>query len=174
MNYRTRKSNSCSQGSARQREEAAPGPPLRLVVSTRNAHKVREIGAILGASFLVSDLSGLGGIPEIEETGETFEENATLKAVAVSRYCEGWVIADDSGLEVDALGGAPGVYSARYSGKGATDAENNGLLLRNLENVRGENRTARFRCVIVLARQRSHARCIQRRRRRDSRGPTQG
>lgn len=151
MNYRTRKSNSCSQGLARQREEAAPGPPLRLVVSTRNAHKVREIGAILGASFLVSDLSGLGGIPEIEETGETFEENATLKAVAVSRYCEGWVIADDSGLEVDALGGAPGVYSARYSGKGATDAENNGLLLKNLENVRGENRTARFRCVIVLA-----------------------
>ena len=152
MNYRTRKSNSCSQDLERQREEAGPGPLISLLVSSRNLHKVREIGAILGASFFVSDLSGLAGIPEIEETGETFEENATLKAVAVSRFCEGWVIADDSGLEVDALGGAPGVYSARYSGKGATDAENNALLLRNLENVRGKNRTARFRCVIVLAR----------------------
>ena len=152
MNYRTRKSNSCSQDLARQREEAALGPLICLRVSTKNVHKVREIGAILGNSFLVSDLSGLAGIPEIEETGETFEENATLKAVAVSRFCEGWVIADDSGLEVDALGGAPGVYSARYSGKGATDAENNALVLRNLQNVRGKNRTARFRCVIVLAR----------------------
>ncbi|MGC2577981.1 MAG: RdgB/HAM1 family non-canonical purine NTP pyrophosphatase [Terrimicrobiaceae bacterium] len=121
-------------------------------MSSRNVRKVREIGAILGASFFVSDLSEIAGIPEIEETGETFEENATLKALAVSRFCEGWVIADDSGLEVNALGGAPGVYSARYSGKGATDAENNALLLRNLENVRGKNRTARFRCVIVLAR----------------------
>jgi non-canonical purine NTP pyrophosphatase (RdgB/HAM1 family) len=65
---------------------------------------------------------------------------------------EGWVIADDSGLEVDALGGAPGVYSARYSGKEATDAENNALLLKNLENVRGKDRKARFRCVIALAR----------------------
>ena len=64
----------------------------------------------------------------------------------------GWVIADDSGLEVDALGGAPGVYSARYSGNEATDSRNNALLLKNLRNVRGKERTARFRCVIVLAR----------------------
>jgi XTP/dITP diphosphohydrolase len=125
---------------------------ISLLVSTRNIHKVREIRAILGSSFRVSDLSGLAEIAEIEETDETFEENATIKAVAVSQICDGWVIADDSGLEVDALGGAPGVYSARYSGKGATDAENNALLLKNLENVRGKNRRARFRCVIVLAR----------------------
>jgi XTP/dITP diphosphohydrolase len=100
----------------------------------------------------VFDLSMLAATPEVEETGETFEDNATLKAVALSQIYEGWVIADDSGLEVDALGGAPGVYSARYSGKEATDAENNALLLKNLENVRGKDRKARFRCVIALAR----------------------
>ena len=115
-------------------------------------HKVREIRAILGPSFRVFDLSALAAIPGVEETGETFEDNATLKAVALSQIYEGWVIADDSGLEVDALGGAPGVYSARYSGKEATDAENNALLLKNLENVRGKDRKARFRCVIALAR----------------------
>jgi XTP/dITP diphosphohydrolase len=126
--------------------------PISLLVSTRNVHKLCEIRAILGSSFCVSDLSRLAEMPEIEETGETFEGNATLKAIAVSQIYDGWVIADDSGLEVDALGGAPGVYSARYSGKGATDAENNALLLKNLENVGGTNRSARFRCVIVLAR----------------------
>jgi XTP/dITP diphosphohydrolase len=125
---------------------------ISLRVSTRNAHKVREITAILGSSFKVSDLSALISMPEIAETGETFEENATLKAVAVSQASGGWVIADDSGLEVDALGGAPGVYSARYSGSEATDLSNNALLLKNLQDVRGKERRARFRCVIVLAR----------------------
>jgi XTP/dITP diphosphohydrolase len=125
---------------------------ISLLVSTRNAHKVREITAILGPSFRVSDLSALSSMPEIAETGDTFEENATLKAVAVSQVSGGWVIADDSGLEVDALGGAPGVYSARYSGRAATDLGNNALLLKNLRHVRGKQRRARFRCVIVLAR----------------------
>ena len=128
------------------------GSLISLLVSTRNMHKVREIRAILGPSFRVFDLSALATTPEVEETGETFEENATLKAVAVSQIYDGWVIADDSGLEVDALGGAPGVYSARYSGKEATDAGNNALLLKNLQNVRGKDRKARFRCVIALAR----------------------
>ena len=127
------------------------GSLISLLVSTTNMHKIREIRAILGPSFRVSDLSALAATPEIEETGETFEDNATLKAVAVSQIYDGWVIADDSGLEVDALGGAPGVYSARYSGTEATDAGNNALLLKNLENVRGKDRKARFRCVIVLA-----------------------
>jgi XTP/dITP diphosphohydrolase len=125
---------------------------ISLLVSTRNMHKVREIRAILGPSFRVFDLSALAATPEVEEKGETFEDNATLKAVALSQIYEGWVIADDSGLEVDALAGAPGVYSARYSGKEATDAENNALLLKNLENARGKDRKARFRCVIALAR----------------------
>ena len=124
----------------------------RLLVSTRNAHKVSEIRAILGENFEVLDLSAAPKVPEIEETGVTFEENATLKAVAASLVFEGWVIADDSGLEVDALDGAPGVYSARYAGEQGNDAANNALLLKNLAGVRGKDRSARFRCVIVLAR----------------------
>jgi len=125
---------------------------IPLLVSTRNTHKVREIRAILGPSFEVSDLSALAATPDVDETGATFEDNATLKAVAASQIFDGWVIADDSGLEVDALAGAPGVYSARYAGNEATDADNNALLLKNLESVGGEDRLARFRCVIVLAR----------------------
>jgi len=123
-----------------------------LLVSTRNAHKVAEIREILGSGFEVLDLSTISGMGEVEETGVTFEENATLKALAVSGHFDGWVIADDSGLEVDALGGAPGVWSARFSGPGATDASNRVLLLEKLEGVRGKDRSARFRCVIVLAR----------------------
>ena len=126
--------------------------PIPLLVSTRNLHKLREIRIILGATFEVSDLSSLPTMHAVEETGTTFEENAELKAVAASRLFDGWVIADDSGLEVDALGGAPGVYSARYAGETASDAQNNALLLKNLEVVPEEERQARFRCVIVLAR----------------------
>lgn len=151
MIARARKSNSCSPLLPWQ-HRGVNGSLISLLVSTRNVHKVREIRAILGPCFRVSDLSALAAAPEVEETGETFEENATLKAGAISQIYDGWVIADDSGLEVDALGGAPGVYSARYSGKGATDTENNALLLKNLDNARGRKRTARFRCVIVLAR----------------------
>ena len=124
----------------------------RLLVSTRNAHKVGEIREILGSEFDVLDLSTLSGVGEVEETGITFEENATLKALAVSEHFGGWVIADDSGLEVDRLGGAPGVWSARFSGVGATDASNRALLLKKLAGARGKERSARFRCVIVLAR----------------------
>ena len=123
-----------------------------LLVSTRNAHKVAEIREILGVGFEVLDLSTISGVGEVEETGVTFEENATLKALAVSGHFDGWVIADDSGLEVDALDGAPGVWSARFSGGGATDASNRALLLEKLAGVRGKERSARFRCVIVLAR----------------------
>jgi XTP/dITP diphosphohydrolase len=126
--------------------------PISLLVSTRNTHKVVEIRTILGDRFDVSDLSQLPAMPEVEETGTTFEDNAALKAVAASQLFDGWVIADDSGLEVDALGGAPGIFSARYAGDAALDSENNALLLRNLESVHGPARTARFRCVIVLAR----------------------
>ena len=123
-----------------------------LLVSTRNAHKVEEIREILGPHFLISDLSALPGFPEVEETGATFHENAAIKALAASARFEGWVIADDSGLEVDALNGAPGVRSARFSGESATDASNRTLLLEKLLSVRGKARSARFRCVIALAR----------------------
>lgn len=125
--------------------------PRRLLVSTRNLHKVEEIREILGSEFEVLDLSTFSGVGEVEETGTTFEENATLKALAVSKHFGGWVIADDSGLEVDWLGGAPGVWSARFSGAGATDASNRAMLLEKLAGARGKERSARFRCVIVLA-----------------------
>lgn len=129
-----------------------PAPANPLLVSTRNAHKIEEIRAILGAAFVVHDLSAIPQMPGVEETGDTFEENATLKAVAASALFDGWVIADDSGLEVDALGGEPGVRSARYAGEPSNDSANNALLLKNLEGIRGKDRSARFRCVIVLAR----------------------
>lgn len=126
--------------------------PVRLLVSTRNAHKTSEIRSILGGQFHVCDLSEVPDFGPVEESGSTFEENATLKAVAGSMVFDGWVIADDSGLEVDALGGDPGVFSARYSGASAQDSDNNALLLKNLNGIPANNRTARFQCVIVLAR----------------------
>ncbi len=125
----------------------------RLLISTRNTHKVEEIREILGSNFIISDLSALSGFPEVEETGFTFQENAAIKALAASARFDGWVIADDSGLEVDALNGAPGIRSARFSGESSTDASNRSLLLEKLISVRGKSRSARFRCVISLARQ---------------------
>ena len=129
-----------------------PAPANSMLVSTRNAHKVSEIRAILGPAFDVRDLSALPDFPDVEETGSTFEENATIKALEASHHFDGWVIADDSGLEVEALGGAPGVRSARYAGPAANDSANNALLLKNLAGFSGRERSARFRCVIVLAR----------------------
>jgi XTP/dITP diphosphohydrolase len=133
-------------------EPANPANPYTVLVSTRNAHKLVEIRQILGPSFELLDLSSVPALGEVEETGTTFEENAALKALAASAHFGGWVLADDSGLEVDALGGAPGVRSARFSGEGATDITNRALLLEKLSTVPEEQRSARFRCVIALAR----------------------
>ena len=133
-------------------EPADPANPYTVLVSTRNAHKLVEIRQILGPSFELLDLSSVPALGEVEETGTTFEENAALKALAASAHFDGWVLADDSGLEVDALGGAPGVYSARFSGEGATDVTNRALLLEKLATVPAHERSARFRCVIALAR----------------------
>lgn len=121
----------------------------RLIVATRNAHKVDEIRAIL-LDFDVCDLSVVENPPVVEETGTTFLENATLKAVAISELTDGLVLSDDSGLEVDALGGEPGVYSSRYGGEEGNDALNNAKLLKEMAGRK--DRTARFRCVMVLAR----------------------
>ena len=132
----------------------------RLLIATRNRHKTGELAALLGAAFQVEDLTAHPDMPEIEETGTTFLENATLKAQAASRFFGGEVLvmADDSGLEVDALGGAPGVRSARFAGEGATDRKNLELLLTRLSAVvPGMDRTARFRCVIALARNGEYA-----------------
>ena len=124
-----------------------------LLVATRNAHKAREFREILGGQFEVHDLSTNPKIPETIESGKTFAENAILKAVAVSKQHPGLVIADDSGLEVDALGGEPGIFSARYAGNRPTDNENVAKLLRELARVDSprEQRGARFCCVIALA-----------------------
>jgi XTP/dITP diphosphohydrolase len=123
---------------------------MRLLVATRNAHKLDEIRAILARPDLdVIGLEALPGAPEIEEDGDTFEANAIKKAVTIARLAGTWVLADDSGLEVDALAGAPGVYSARYAGEPADYAANNRKLLRELAGIR--NRRARFRCVMALS-----------------------
>jgi XTP/dITP diphosphohydrolase len=127
---------------------------IELVVATRNRYKTREIQHILGPEFKVRDLGAHPDVPEIRESGTSFEENAKLKAVAGSRQLPALVIGDDSGMEVEALGGAPGIYSARYAGANATDRDKIDKLLRELERVRATDnrRRARFRCVVALAR----------------------
>ncbi len=122
---------------------------MELVLATRNAHKTREFRELLGNQFEISDLASLAALALPEETGSTFEQNAILKAVAISRVVDKLVIADDSGLEVDALNGAPGIYSARYAGEKAGDDANLDKLLQELRNA--AERSARFRCVIALA-----------------------
>jgi len=127
---------------------------IELVVATRNGHKTREIQLILGPEFSVRDLGAHPEVSEIRESGTSFKENAKLKALAASRQLPALVIADDSGLEVDALGGAPGIYSARYAGANATDTDKIDKVLRELARVRAteDGRRARFRCVVALAR----------------------
>jgi XTP/dITP diphosphohydrolase len=103
----------------------------------------------LESSFPVESLPGMASIPPCEESGVTFEENAIQKALYYSQHTDQFLFVDDSGLEVDALGGAPGVYSARFAGSHATDAENNALLLERMRGV--TDRAARFVCVVALA-----------------------
>lgn len=124
-----------------------------LLIATKNAHKAEEIRAILGGEWEVTDLNAHPEVPAPDETGATFAENAAIKAVAASRLFPGYVLSDDSGLEVDALSGAPGVISARYAGPGATDADNRARLLRELatDGARGKARSARFRCAMCVA-----------------------
>jgi XTP/dITP diphosphohydrolase len=123
-----------------------------LIIATRNPEKTREFAALLGRDFRVVDLSACAELPEVAETGQSFEENARLKALAISRQLAGLVLADDSGLEVDSLGGAPGVFSARYAGAGATDEANRQKLLSELaKQGPAAARTGRFRCTLVLA-----------------------
>jgi len=127
-----------------------------LLVATHNAHKTGEFRAMLSDFFdEVADLTTLPDMKEPEENGSTFAENCALKALAASNALpDAFVIADDSGLEVDALEGAPGIYSARYSGADATDATNRDKLMKELAKPEheGKERSARFRCVITVAR----------------------
>jgi XTP/dITP diphosphohydrolase len=122
-----------------------------LLVATWNTHKTKEIGQILGSGWNVRDLTNLADAPKVEETGSTFAENAALKAVAISELFPALVLADDSGLAVDALNGEPGVYSARFAGEGATDAQNRSKLVGLLKTLPAREFTARFQCEMVLA-----------------------
>ncbi len=124
---------------------------MQLVLATNNENKIREIRHLLDdlpVTILTRD--DFLEFPDVEETGATFEENARLKAGAIASFCDLPALADDSGLEVDALNGAPGVYSARYAGENGNAAANNRKLLEELAGVPPEKRTARFRCVIAI------------------------
>jgi XTP/dITP diphosphohydrolase len=128
-------------------------PEREIVIGSRNKGKIKEIQAVLaGLPVRLRSLSEFLGTPEVEETGATFRGNAEIKALALASHLERWVLADDSGLEVDALKGEPGVRSARYAGRHGDDAANNRKLLEALQDVPEAQRTARFRCVVALAR----------------------
>ena len=120
----------------------------KLIVASNNAHKLKEIRQILGNRFEILSLKDIGLEIEVEETGTTFEENALIKAKAVYELSGMYALSDDSGLCVDCLGGAPGVYSARYSGEGANQESNNNLLLENMCGA--DERSAKFVSSVVL------------------------
>ncbi|MCY7790491.1 XTP/dITP diphosphatase [Bacillus haynesii] len=122
-----------------------------VIIATKNEGKVREFKAMLEPrGYDAKSLLDIGYTPEIEETGQTFEENAVIKAETISKETGKIVIADDSGLSVDYLGGSPGVYSARYAGEEKNDLANLKKLLKELEGVEKEDRSARFRCALAL------------------------
>ena len=122
----------------------------RLIIATRNAHKTMEIRDLVGDRYEVLDVTAFPQCPIIKETGTTFLENSRLKAEGISRVLDGWVLADDSGLEVDALAGAPGVWSSSYGGEEGNHELNNARLMQDMKGV--EDRRARFCCTMVLAR----------------------
>jgi XTP/dITP diphosphohydrolase len=124
----------------------------KIVLASNNPGKVREFNELLSGADLQVVPQSEFGVPDIEETGLTFVENAILKARNAAAHTGLPAIADDSGLEVDALRGAPGIYSARYAGAGASDAANLRKLLEALQDVPDAQRTARFRCLMVYMR----------------------
>ena len=129
-------------------------PALRLILATRNAHKVGELRAILGAAGLDVELVGADAypeVPDVRETGVTFAENALLKAHALARATGCPAVADDSGLCVDVLGGAPGIFSARWAGAHGDDKANLDLLLAQLGDIAPPHRAAHFACAAALA-----------------------
>ena len=131
---------------------SAAASPRRLLLATNNEHKLAELRDIMGAlPIALVTPAQIGMELEVEETGETFEANAVLKAIAFARGAGLPALADDSGLEIDALGGAPGVWSKRFAGEGATDADRNQLALERLRGVPAGQRSARFRCVMAVA-----------------------
>lgn len=135
---------------------------MKLIIASNNAHKMREINEILGAEFPdMVTLKQAGLTIDVVEDGDTFQANAIKKAEEV-RIASGFpaALADDSGLIVDALGGAPGVYSARYAGEGHNDADNNAKLMRDMEGIPAEQRTCRFASAVALAREGEETICV--------------
>jgi XTP/dITP diphosphohydrolase len=124
----------------------------QIVLASNNPGKIREIGQLLEGVGLEIRPQSEFHVPDVEETGLSFVENAILKARHAARISGLPAVADDSGIEVDALGGRPGIYSARYAGPGATDQDNNERLLEELQGMPGERRSARYQCVIVYLR----------------------
>lgn len=121
----------------------------KLVIATRNAGKAREVAQVLAdLPYEIVSLEDYPDAPDVDETGSTFLENAVLKAVAYAQHTGEMTLADDSGLEVDALGGVPGIFSSRFA---PTDAERNSKLLDLMKDVPDDRRSARFRCVIAIA-----------------------
>jgi XTP/dITP diphosphohydrolase len=127
-------------------------PPLTLLIATRNKGKLGELRKLLGdVPLALMELGDFPSIHSVHETGETFVQNASLKATGYATQAQLLTLADDSGLEVDALGGAPGVLSARYAGAGASDQERTKKLLAELSSVASEQRSARFVCSVAIA-----------------------
>ena len=125
---------------------------MDLVIATSNQHKLKEFKAILkGFPLTILSLKDFPDIPAVVEDGKSFYENALKKALTVARHTDKITVADDSGIEVDALDGKPGVYSARFAGEDATDEANNTKLLKELEGVSSDKRGACFTCVLVIA-----------------------
>jgi XTP/dITP diphosphohydrolase len=125
--------------------------PIDIVIATRNSGKMDEMTKMLSNSaYKPLSLKQIQVFEEVEETGITFKENAILKAESYGKLAGRLTLADDSGIEVDALGGVPGIYSARYGGEGKNDTDRNQLLLSNLDGIPEDELTARFRCVVAL------------------------
>ena len=139
----------------------ACGPIMKLLIATRNAGKLAEMRAFLeGTDVELLSVADVDGLPEVEEDLDTFAGNAVKKAVSAARATGRWALADDSGLAVDALGGAPGVRSARWAGRHGDDAANNARLLAELAEVAPAGRGARFVCALALARPNGEVDCV--------------
>lgn len=129
-----------------------PHPARTIILASRNHKKAREVAEILApAGFTVIPVTDFPDVPEVTEDGQSFADNAAKKAREVALKLNCWVIGEDSGLRVDALGGAPGIYSARYSGEGATDERNNQKLISELNEVSDEKRGAGYICSVALS-----------------------
>ena len=124
----------------------------KLVLASGNAGKLRELSSLLSDFGYQLSTQADWRVPEVPETGTTFVENAIIKARNAARHTDLAALADDSGIEVNALNGAPGIYSARFAGEQASDDDNNALLIEKLAAIPAEQRSAQYRCVIVLIR----------------------